>query len=49
MEVLMGLFLLYCTIYDIMFGRDLFYVYLFAQSMAFFVVGFGYVGVYVSN
>lgn len=49
MEILMGIFLLYCSIYDIMFGHDLFYVYLFIQSMAFFIVGFGYVGVYVSN
>ncbi|XP_042431586.1 glucomannan 4-beta-mannosyltransferase 1-like [Zingiber officinale] len=49
MEILMGIFLLYCSIYDIMFGHDLFYVYLFIQSMAFFIVGFGYVGVYVPN
>ncbi|VAH53583.1 unnamed protein product [Triticum turgidum subsp. durum] len=43
-EIVMGLCLLYCAIYDIVFGHDHFYVYLLMQSAAAFVIGFGYVG-----
>ncbi|CAM0953273.1 unnamed protein product [Alopecurus aequalis] len=43
-EILMGLCLLYCAIYDIIFGHDHFYVYLLMQSAAAFVIGLGYVG-----
>ncbi|MQL91427.1 hypothetical protein Taro_024027 [Colocasia esculenta] len=49
LELLMGLFLLYCAIYDIIFGRDHFYIYLLLQSGAFFIMGFGYVGTFVPN
>jgi beta-mannan synthase len=43
-EILMGLCLLYCAIYDIIFGHDHFYIYLLMQSAAAFVIGLGYVG-----
>ncbi|KAF7004556.1 hypothetical protein CFC21_019768 [Triticum aestivum] len=43
-EIVMGLCLLYCAVYDIFFGHDHFYVYLLMQSAAAFVIGFGYVG-----
>ncbi|KAE8767352.1 mannan synthase 1-like [Hordeum vulgare] len=43
-EMVMGLCLLYCAVYDIVFGHDHFYVYLLMQSAAAFVIGFGYVG-----
>ncbi|KAM3406469.1 hypothetical protein ACQJBY_000516 [Aegilops geniculata] len=43
-EIVMGLFLLYCALYNIVFGHDHFYVYLLMQSAAAFVIGFGYVG-----
>uniref|UniRef100_A0A453DAY0 Glycosyltransferase 2-like domain-containing protein n=1 Tax=Aegilops tauschii subsp. strangulata TaxID=200361 RepID=A0A453DAY0_AEGTS len=43
-EIVMGLCLLYCAVYDIVFGHDHFYVYLLMQSAAAFVIGFGYVG-----
>lgn len=33
--------------YDVAFGKDNFFIYLFFQSMAFFVVGIGYVGTIV--
>lgn len=49
MELLMGTFLLYCAAYDIIFGHDHFYLYLVIQAMAFYVVGIGYVGVYISH
>ncbi|KAL5709992.1 glucomannan 4-beta-mannosyltransferase [Ranunculus cassubicifolius] len=48
-ELVMGLFLLYCAIYDFLFGHDHFFIYLFLQAGAFFVMGFGYVGTFVSN
>ncbi|XBI05560.1 hypothetical protein VPH35_133716 [Triticum aestivum] len=43
-EIVMGLFLLYCALYDMVFGHDHLYVYLLMQSAAAFVIGFGYVG-----
>ncbi|OVA18010.1 hypothetical protein BVC80_1835g416 [Macleaya cordata] len=49
LELIMGVFLFYCAIYDFMFGRDHFYIYLFLQAGAFFVMGFGYVGTFVPN
>ncbi|KAL7595638.1 hypothetical protein Lser_V15G28336 [Lactuca serriola] len=48
-ELIMGLFLLYVAIYDMMFGKDHMFVYLLLQSGAFFVIGVGYVGISVSN
>ncbi|KAK1313830.1 Mannan synthase 1 [Acorus calamus] len=42
MEVLMGSYLFYCAIYNVCLGRDHFYIYLFLQAAAFFIMGFGY-------
>ncbi|XP_031503118.1 glucomannan 4-beta-mannosyltransferase 1-like isoform X2 [Nymphaea colorata] len=49
LEILMGIFLSYCAIYDLLFGHDHFYIYLSLQASAFFIIGFGYVGTLVSN
>ncbi|CAN6462470.1 unnamed protein product [Victoria cruziana] len=49
LEILMGIFLSYCAIYDLLFGHDHFYIYLSLQATAFFIIGFGYVGTLVSN
>ncbi|KAF9596177.1 hypothetical protein IFM89_007495 [Coptis chinensis] len=49
MELVMGIFLLYCAIYDFLFGHSHFFIYLFLQATAFFVMGVGYVGTFVSN
>uniref|UniRef100_A0ACD5ZBS5 Uncharacterized protein n=1 Tax=Avena sativa TaxID=4498 RepID=A0ACD5ZBS5_AVESA len=43
-EIVLGICLLYCAIYDIIFGHDHFYVYLLMQSAAAFVIGLDYVG-----
>ncbi|KAL4592149.1 hypothetical protein LXL04_005135 [Taraxacum kok-saghyz] len=48
-ELLMGLFLLYAAVYDMIFGKDHMFVYLLLQSGAFFVIGVGYVGISVNN
>ncbi|XP_059317557.1 glucomannan 4-beta-mannosyltransferase 9-like [Lycium ferocissimum] len=49
LEVLVGLYLLFCGWYDYSFGKNRFYIYLFFQGMAFLVAGFGYIGVFVPN
>uniref|UniRef100_A0A1J3IHY5 glucomannan 4-beta-mannosyltransferase n=1 Tax=Noccaea caerulescens TaxID=107243 RepID=A0A1J3IHY5_NOCCA len=47
LELLVGAYLLFCGCYDIIYGKSSLYVYLLFQSLAFFVVGFGFVGKYV--
>ncbi|CAN7019538.1 unnamed protein product [Brassica oleracea var. botrytis] len=46
LELLLGVYLLFCGCYDIIYGKNrlYLYVYLLMQSSAFFVVGFGFVG-----
>ncbi|KAG8058345.1 hypothetical protein GUJ93_ZPchr0002g25561 [Zizania palustris] len=46
-ELGVGAFLFSCGWYDLAFGKDHFFIYLFFQAMAFFVVGIGYVGTIV--
>ncbi|XP_077221177.1 glucomannan 4-beta-mannosyltransferase 1-like [Tasmannia lanceolata] len=48
-ELTMGLFLFYCAIYNLAFGRDHLFIYLFLQAGAFFIIGFGYMGTFVPN
>ncbi|KAJ0262119.1 Glucomannan 4-beta-mannosyltransferase 7 [Hirschfeldia incana] len=48
MELLVGLYLLFCGCYDIIYGKQTLFLYLLFQSTGFFVVGFGFVGKYVS-
>lgn len=45
----MGMFMLYCAIYNLLFGEDHFFVYLLLQAGAFFTMGLGYVGTIVPN
>ncbi|KAF7818650.1 glucomannan 4-beta-mannosyltransferase 1 [Senna tora] len=44
LEIIMGMFMLHCAIYDLLFGHDHFFVYLLLQAGAFFTMGFGLVG-----
>ncbi|CAA7020365.1 unnamed protein product [Microthlaspi erraticum] len=44
MELLVGAYLLFCGCYDIICGKSSLYLYLLFQSLAFFIVGFGFVG-----
>ncbi|XP_059669825.1 glucomannan 4-beta-mannosyltransferase 1-like isoform X1 [Cornus florida] len=48
-ELVMGMFMLHCAIYNLLFGKDHFFIYLFLQAGAFFIIGLGYVGTSVSN
>ncbi|ESR41606.1 hypothetical protein CICLE_v10013685mg [Citrus x clementina] len=49
LELIMGTFMLYCAIYNLIFCQDHFFVYLLLQAGAFFIMGFGYVGPSVPN
>ncbi|KAJ8532814.1 hypothetical protein K7X08_015703 [Anisodus acutangulus] len=49
LELLMGMYMLHCAIYNMLFGNDHFFIYLFLQAGAFFIVGIGYVGTFVPN
>ncbi|KAF7149263.1 hypothetical protein RHSIM_Rhsim03G0091800 [Rhododendron simsii] len=49
LELIMGVFMLHCAIYNLLYGRDHFFVYLLLQAGAFFTIGFGHVGTFVSN
>lgn len=44
-EIYVGLYLLTCAIFNMRLRNDHFFVYLYMQSAAFFIVGFGYVGI----
>ncbi|KAJ1418874.1 Nucleotide-diphospho-sugar transferase [Sesbania bispinosa] len=49
LELGVGFYLFFCGWYDFMFGKNHFFIYLFIQSFAFFVMAFGYVGTFVPN
>lgn len=43
-ELALGVFLFICGCYDLRNGKFSFYLYLFLQSITYFIVGFGYMG-----
>lgn len=49
LELGMGVFLVFCACYDLAFGRNHYFIYLFLQAVAFLVMGFGYVGTFVPS
>lgn len=46
-EIAVGAYLFFCGGYDVAYGRNHYFIYLFLQAFAFFVAGFGYVGTFV--
>ncbi|KAI4346432.1 hypothetical protein L6164_007328 [Bauhinia variegata] len=48
-ELCIGAYLFICGCYDLSFGKNHYFIYLFLQSFAFFVAGIGYIGVFVPN
>ncbi|XP_026427433.1 glucomannan 4-beta-mannosyltransferase 9-like isoform X1 [Papaver somniferum] len=44
MELFMGGYIFLCGCYDVAFGKNWFFIYLYAQAMAYFITGLGYVG-----
>ncbi|KAL1545755.1 Glucomannan 4-beta-mannosyltransferase 9 [Salvia divinorum] len=49
LELAIGCYLFLCGCYDIAFGKNHFFIYLFVQATAFFIMGFGYVGTFVPS
>ncbi|XP_026427261.1 glucomannan 4-beta-mannosyltransferase 9-like [Papaver somniferum] len=49
LELWVGLYILVCASYDLAFGKYWYFHYLFAQAIAFFVAGFGYIGSQIPN
>ncbi|KAK3015724.1 hypothetical protein RJ639_005924, partial [Escallonia herrerae] len=49
LELGTGAFLFFCGCYDVAFGRYHYFIYLFIQAIAFFIMGFGYVGTFVPH
>ncbi|GAB4855146.1 Glucomannan 4-beta-mannosyltransferase 9 [Ancistrocladus abbreviatus] len=47
LEIGVGAYLFICGCYDVAFGKTHYYIYLFLQSIAFFIAGFGYIGTIV--
>ncbi|GFP90776.1 mannan synthase 1 [Phtheirospermum japonicum] len=49
LELLVGMYLLHCAIYNMLFGQNHFFIYLLLQAGAFFIIGLGYIGTFVPN
>ncbi|POO01733.1 Nucleotide-diphospho-sugar transferase [Trema orientale] len=49
LELIMGMFMLHCAVYNLQYGKDHLFLYLLLQAGAFFIMGFGYVGTFVPN
>ncbi|OIW11321.1 hypothetical protein TanjilG_20470 [Lupinus angustifolius] len=49
LELGVGFYLFFIGVYDVLFGKNHFFIYLFVQAFAFFIMGFGYVGTFVPN
>ncbi|XP_073013223.1 glucomannan 4-beta-mannosyltransferase 9-like isoform X1 [Typha latifolia] len=49
LELGVGAFLFFCGCYDVALGKNHYFIYLFLQGIAFFVVGFGHVGTFVPH
>ncbi|KAF5733701.1 Nucleotide-diphospho-sugar transferases superfamily protein [Tripterygium wilfordii] len=49
LELAAGAYLFFCGCYDLAFGNNRYFIFLFLQSMAFFIAGVGYVGTFVPN
>lgn len=47
LELGFGLFLFFCGCYDFVHGKNNYFVYLFLQTITFFITGFGYIGTIV--
>eukprot|EP00257_Ricinus_communis_P027379 XP_025014793.1 glucomannan 4-beta-mannosyltransferase 9 [Ricinus communis] len=49
LELGTGAYLFFCGCYDVAFGKNHYFLYLFVQAIAFFIMGFGYIGTFVPN
>ncbi|XP_020079766.1 glucomannan 4-beta-mannosyltransferase 1-like [Ananas comosus] len=44
LELVVGLYLMVCSCYDFFYRKDYYFIYFFPQSIAFLIMGFGYIG-----
>ncbi|WJX84752.1 Glucomannan 4-beta-mannosyltransferase 9, variant 2 [Trifolium repens] len=49
LELGVGMYLFFIGCYDVMFGKNQFFIFLFIQAFAFFIMAFGYIGTFVPN
>lgn len=49
LELSVGAYLFFIGCYDLAFGKNGYFLYLFLQSFTFFIAGIGYVGTFVPN
>uniref|UniRef100_A0A803P5A8 Glycosyltransferase 2-like domain-containing protein n=1 Tax=Cannabis sativa TaxID=3483 RepID=A0A803P5A8_CANSA len=49
LELLMGMFMLRCAVYNLLYKKDHFFFYLLLQAGDFFIMALGYVGTFVPN
>ncbi|KAI5425619.1 glucomannan 4-beta-mannosyltransferase 9 [Lathyrus oleraceus] len=49
LELGVGMYLFFIGCYDVMFGKNHFFIFLFIQALAFFIMAFGYVGTFIPN
>lgn len=49
LELCFGVFLFLCGCYDFVHGKNNYFVYLFLQTITFFICGFGYVGTIIPS
>jgi len=49
MELGVAAYLFFCGCYGIAFGNNHYHIFLFLQSIAFFIVGIGYVGTFIPH
>jgi len=49
LELVVGFYLLLCGCYDLIYGKNHFFIFLYMQAFAFFIMAFGYAGTFVPN
>lgn len=49
MEIAIGIVLVLCASYDYAFNTDHYFLYIFPLAISFFIMGFGYVGIFLSS
>ncbi|KAK2655077.1 hypothetical protein Ddye_008129 [Dipteronia dyeriana] len=49
LELGVGAYLFFCGSYDLAFGKNHFFIYLYVQAIAFFIMGFSFVGTFIPH
>jgi hypothetical protein len=43
-EILVAIFLFFCATYNLLYGANFYYIYIYLQAIAFLIVGTGFCG-----